>query len=103
MHLEHQLSLLNHRERVSLARLRNFLAAESAYIDLYGSPLAEAAHTMQLAGRLVKQRLRRETREVRRATWSALWQRLAVNKHKRIANWKRSMGGWPGASPDGNR
>jgi GT2 family glycosyltransferase len=103
MHLEHQLSLLNYRERVSLARLRNFLAAESAYIDLYGSLLAKTAHTMQLAGRLVKQRLRRETPEVRSATWSALWQRLTVSKNKRIANWKRSMGGWPGALPAGNR
>ena len=33
VHLEHHFSLLNYRDRVSLARLRNFLAAESAYFD----------------------------------------------------------------------
>jgi GT2 family glycosyltransferase len=91
VHLEHQLSLLNYRDRVSLTRLRNFLAAESAYFDLYCSPLAGAAHTVQLAGRLVKQTGRRETREVRGATWRALWQRLTVSKSKRVAVWREAM------------
>jgi GT2 family glycosyltransferase len=103
VHLEHHFSLLNYKDRVSLAHLRNFLAAESAYFDLYCSPLAGAAHTLQLAGRLVKQALRRETREVRGATWSALWQRLTVAKSKRVAAWRGAMGGWPGATPAGNR
>jgi GT2 family glycosyltransferase len=103
VHLEHHFSLLNYRDRVSLAHLRNFLAAESAYFDIYCSPLAGAAHTLQLAGRLVKQALRRETREVRRATWRALWQRLTVAKSRRVAAWRGSMGGWPGAKPAGNR
>jgi GT2 family glycosyltransferase len=97
VHLEHHFSLLNYRDRVSLAHLRNFLAAESAYFDQYCSPLAGAAHTMQLAGRLVKQALRRETREVRRATWRALWQRLTVAKSKRVAAWRETLGGWPSA------
>jgi GT2 family glycosyltransferase len=103
VHLEHHFSLLNYRDRVSLAHLRNFLAAESAYFDIYCSPLAGAAHTLQLAGRLVKQALRRETREVRRATWIALWQRLTVAKSRRVAAWRGSMGGWPGATAAGNR
>jgi GT2 family glycosyltransferase len=97
MHLEHHFSLLNYRERVSLAHLRNFLAAESAYFDEYCSPLAGVAHTLQLAGRLVKQALRRETREVRKATWRALRQRLTVAKSKRLAAWRAALGGWPGA------
>lgn len=102
VHLQHQLSLLNYKERLSIERLRDFLAAESAYFDLYCSPLAGAAHTLQLAGRLVKQALRRETREVRRATWSALWQRLTMVKSRRVAAWRGSMGGRPDARPAGN-
>jgi GT2 family glycosyltransferase len=97
VHLEHHFSLLNYRDRVSLAHLRNFLAAESAYFDQYCSPLAGAAHTVQLAGRLVKQALRHETSEVRRATWRALWQRLTVSKSKRVAAWRESLGGWSGS------
>src|ERR1700722_3568871 len=103
VHLEHHFSLLNYRDRVSLAHLRNFLAAESAYFDQYSSPLAGVAHTVQLAGRLVKQTLRGETRDVRGATWSALWQRLTVRKSRRIARWQQSVGGWPGAAAMGNR
>lgn len=103
VHLEHHFSLLNYRDRVSLAHLQNFLAAESAYFDRYCSSLAGAAHTVQLAGRLVKQTLRRETREVRRATWSALWRRLTVAKRRRLALWRKAMGGWPGATPTEGR
>ena len=103
VHLEHHLSLLNYRDRMSLARLRNFLAAESAYFDQYGSPLAGAAHTVQLAGRLVKQTLRGETREVRRATWDALWRRLTVAKSRRLSAWRDTMGGWHGAAPAESR
>jgi GT2 family glycosyltransferase len=95
--LEHHFSLLNYRERVSLARLRNFLAAESAYFDQYCSPIAGVAHTVQLGGRLVKQTLRRETRQVRKATWRTLWQRLTVGKSKRVAAWREALGGRPGA------
>jgi GT2 family glycosyltransferase len=98
VHLEHHFSLLNYRDRVSLAHLRNFLAAESAYFDQYGSPLAGAAHTVQLAGRLVKQTLRGETGEVRRATWDALWWRLTVAKGRRLSAWRNTMGGWPGTA-----
>jgi GT2 family glycosyltransferase len=97
VHLEHHFSLLNYRDRVSLAHLRNFLAAESAYFDEYCSSLAGAGHTAQLAGRLVKQVLRRETREVQGATWRALRQRLTVPRTKRLAMWREALGGWPGA------
>ena len=98
VHLEHHFSLLNYKDRVSLAHLRNFLAAESAYFDLYCSPLAGFAHTVQLAGRLGKQTLRRETHEVREATWHALWQRLRVAKGKRVAAWRAATGGSPSAA-----
>jgi GT2 family glycosyltransferase len=103
VHLEHRLSLLNYKERLSIERFRNFLTAESTYFDLYCSPLAGALHSVQLAGRLVKQTLRGEARDVRIVTWSMLWQRLTVRKNSRIAHWQQSMGGSPGAVPVGNR
>ncbi|HEY3988870.1 MAG TPA: hypothetical protein VGM02_06195 [Acidobacteriaceae bacterium] len=97
VHLEHHFSLLNYRERLSTERFRNFLLAESAYLDLYGSRLAGAAYNVRLVGRLLNQTRRHETSEVRHATWNVLWQRLTVGKRKRIARWKQSVGGWPGA------
>ena len=65
VHLEHHFSLLNYKERVTLAHFRNFLGAESAYFDLYGSWLARLAYSAQLAVRLVNQRRRGEAPEIR--------------------------------------
>ena len=96
--LEHHFSLLNYRERLSIRRLRNFLLAESAYVDLYGSWPARATYTAQLAARLVNQKRKGESREVRGTTWSALRRRLITSRRSRIAEWKNTMGGWPGAT-----
>lgn len=87
LRLEHHFSLLNYRERLSTERLRNFLAAESAYVDLYGSPAAGVVYTGQLAARIFNQWRRRETREVRRMTIEALRRRLTTRKDERIAEW----------------
>ncbi len=97
VHLEHHFSLLNYKERVTLAHYRNFLGAESAYFDLYGSWLARLAYSAQLMVRLMNQRRRGEAQEIRRATRRALWRRLSVTTKQRIASWRASMGGWPGA------
>lgn len=99
VHLEHHFSLLNYKERVTLAHYRNFLGAESAYFDLYGSWLARLAYSAQLVVRLMNQRRRNEARDIRRATRRALWRRLSVTRKQRIAAWRASMGGWPGAAP----
>jgi GT2 family glycosyltransferase len=99
VHLEHHFSLLNYKERVTLAHFRNFLGAESAYFDLYGSWLTSLAYSAQLAVRLVNQRRRGEAPEIRSATRKALWRRLSVPRKQRIAAWRASMGGWPGAAP----
>jgi GT2 family glycosyltransferase len=95
LRLEHHFSLLNYRERLSTERLRNFLAAESAYVDLYGSRIAGMAYTAQLAVRNVNQMRRGETREVRRATLDAFIRRLATRRRLRIAEWNSAMGGRP--------
>lgn len=99
VHLEHHFSLLNYKERVTLAHYRNFLGAESAYFDLYGSWLARLTYSAQLVVRLMNQRRRGEARDIRRATRGALWRRLSITRKQRIAAWRASMGGWPGARP----
>lgn len=96
VHLEHHFSLLNYKERVTLAHFRNFLGAESAYFDLYGSWMAGIAYTLQLGVRLVNQRRRGEAREILDATRKALWRRLSVPKKERISTWRASKGGWLG-------
>ena len=100
VHLEHHFSLLNYRERVTLAHFRNFLGAESAYFDLYGSWMARLAYSAQLAVRLVNQRRRGEAREIRSATWKALWRRAECNEttaHRCLAQ----EHGWMAGRRDG--
>jgi GT2 family glycosyltransferase len=99
VHLEHHFSLLNYKERVTLAHFKNFLGAESAYFDLYGSWLARLAYTGQLGVRLMNQRRRGEAPEILSATRQALWRRLAMTRSKRIAAWRANMGGWSGGTP----
>jgi GT2 family glycosyltransferase len=99
VHLEHHFSLLNYKERVTLAHFKNFLGAESAYFDLYGSWTARLAYTAQLGVRLVNQRRRDEAPEILSATRQALWRRLSVPRSKRIAAWRASMGGWSDRTP----
>jgi GT2 family glycosyltransferase len=100
LHLEHQFSLLNYKDRLTLARFRNFLGAESAYIDLYGSWLARLAYTAQLGVRLVNQKRRGEAREILTATRQSLWRRLSVPRRERIHVWRASLGGWSAGAPE---
>jgi GT2 family glycosyltransferase len=88
VHLEHHFSLLNYRERVSLPHLQNFLMAECAYVDLYGTWWEHAAYTAQLVVRLINQIRRREAPEVLQATRAALRRRLTMNRTRRLERWR---------------
>jgi GT2 family glycosyltransferase len=90
---EHKLSLLNYRERLSLAHFRNFLAAESAFHDLYCGWLEGALYTARLGGRVVNQRRRKEAPEIRQATLAHLLQRLTWSRKRRLAQWHLTLGG----------
>jgi GT2 family glycosyltransferase len=92
VHLEHHFSLLNYKERVSLPHFRNYLAAESAYMDLYSPWWARAAYTAQLGVRLVNQQRRREYPEILQATRAALLRRLTITRAKRLRRWRKEMG-----------
>lgn len=92
VHLEHHFSLLNYRDRVSLPHFRNFLSAESAFMDLYGSWWVRAAYNAQLGVRLVNQRRRREYPEILQATRAALLRRLTMTRTKRLRTWRQEMG-----------
>ena len=92
VHLQHHFSLLNYKERISPERFLNFLAAEGAYVDLYGSWWGRAAYTAQLGVRLVNQQRRREVPEVLQATRAAWRRRLTMNRAQRLDRWRREAG-----------
>ncbi|MGI8770600.1 MAG: glycosyltransferase [Acidobacteriaceae bacterium] len=93
VHSEHKLSLLNYRERLSLAHFRNFLSAESAFHDLYCGRLEGVLYTARLVGRLVHQAQRKESPEILKITFSNLLHRLTTwSRQRRLARWRADAG-----------
>lgn len=92
LQLEHHFSLLNYRERVSIGHFRNFLMAESAFFDLYGTWWERALYTLQLGVRMITQYGRDEPGEIQNATRSALLRRLGSGRTKRLLQWRKEAG-----------
>ncbi len=99
--LEHRLSLTEDRASMSEERFQNFLEAESASLDLYGTRAEGWLYTARLMGRIVKQRRRNDPRGFTRQTWRLLARRLGMTRQHRIRLWRenlRSARPWTGES-----
>lgn len=95
--LQHSLSLLDYKTRVTTARYANFLEAESAFTDLSKPWLERAALTCRLAFRFLRQRQRKESPEIRKLTMDFVRYRLRTRRAPRIARWRRRILNIPGA------
>ncbi|MEK6396457.1 MAG: glycosyltransferase [Terriglobus sp.] len=87
IHLQHDFSLLDVSNKMSLFRYRNSLEAGSAFYDIEMSWLAGYDHTLRLLMRYFKQTLRRESQEVRRATITVFLRRVFMSRKRRIQEW----------------
>ena len=85
--VEHEFSMKDMQKRMSAARYRNALFAETAFWDLRMNRAAGWERTLRLALRMVKQWRRKDPVELRRITWEALKRRLFTSRRKRIAEW----------------
>jgi GT2 family glycosyltransferase len=85
--VEHEFSMKDMQKRMSPARYRNALLAETAFWDLRMTRTAGWERTLRLALRLVKHWLRRDSPELRRITWQALKRRLLTSRRRRIEEW----------------
>jgi GT2 family glycosyltransferase len=104
LQLEHHFSLLNYRERVSIGHFRNFLLAESAFFDLYGTWWERALYTVQLGVRMITQHGREEPAEIQDATRTALMRRIGTGRTKRLMRWRQESGcADAAATPTGQR
>ncbi len=88
LELAHDFSMQNMQHRVSPARYRTILLAESAFWDLEMNAFAGLERTLRLTIRLVKHVLRRDSQELRRLTLEALRLRLFHSRRFRIARWR---------------
>ncbi len=86
--LEHEMTVMDYAGRMRPARLRNMLEAESAFYDLYRSPMENVLHNLQLLGRAVKQRVKYASPEFSRMAWSQLTYRLRSSRAERLQRWQ---------------
>lgn len=89
--VEHHLSLEDGRSSMSKERFANFLQAESAFVDFYGSVAEGWLYTMRLAARLWNQRRRGDPSHFPQQTRALLWSRLRLSRKARLAAWMESV------------
>jgi glycosyltransferase involved in cell wall biosynthesis len=105
--VEHEFSMKDMQGRMSAARYRNALLAETAFWDLRMNRAAGWERTLRLMMRMVRHWKRGDSAELRRITWQALLRRLFTRRKKRIKEWMLAtedrVGGARQRSPKGPR
>jgi hypothetical protein len=78
-------------KEMSPERYLNFMAAESAYFDLYLSPLERGAQLLRLFVRTVRQYRRYENKIFSRITWEYFLLRLFRRRAGRLNRWREQL------------
>jgi GT2 family glycosyltransferase len=91
LRLEHSIASMDFDKEMSPERYRNFMAAESAYIDLYLSSLERWAQLLRLFVRTVRQYRDYENKNFYRITWEYFLQRLFRTRAGRLERWKEQL------------
>lgn len=86
--LDHQMTVMDYDNLMSVQRYRLLLRAEEAFTDLYRSPLEGSLQTLRLALRVAKQRLKWRNPVYSRLTLKCLIRRLFTTRAHRILSWK---------------
>ena len=91
LHLQHSIAALDFDKEITPQRYRNFLAAESAYVDLYSSPLEQVCHLLRLLARTVRQYQRYQNKTFAKICWEYFCRRLFHNRMERILGWRKQL------------
>jgi GT2 family glycosyltransferase len=89
--LQHSLTSTDFDNDMAPERYRNFLAAESAYVDLYSSAPERAVHLLRLLGRTYRQRRRYRNPVFSNMTFEYLCRRLFNTRAKRIQSCREQL------------
>jgi GT2 family glycosyltransferase len=91
LRLDHSISSMDFDKEMSPQRYRNFMAAESAYVDLYSSPPEQVAQLLRLFVRTIRQYRRYENKTFARISWEYFCRRLFQTRAKRILGWRKQL------------
>ena len=89
--LQHSITSMDFDKDMAPDRYRNFLAAESAFVDLYSSAPERAAHLVRLLWRTARQRRQHRNKEFSRMTFEYFYRRLFDSRTKRIQSWREQL------------
>jgi GT2 family glycosyltransferase len=89
--VEHSIASMNYDKEMSPQRYKNFMAAESAYVDLFLPPLDRLSQLLRLSVRTVKQYRRYENKIFSKITWGYFLQRLFLTRECRLERWRKQL------------
>ncbi|HWO39233.1 MAG TPA: glycosyltransferase [Candidatus Acidoferrum sp.] len=89
--VDHQFSMLDRKNRMSISRYRNVLRSESFFWDTSMNRLAGIERTVRLIGRWCKQAVDRHSKELRKETALGIRRRLFSSRRSRVASWQREL------------
>ena len=89
--VDHEFSMLDRKNRMSISRYRNVLRSESFFWDTSMNRLAGIERTVRLIGRWCKQAVDRHSKELRTETALGIRRRLFSSRRSRVASWKREL------------
>jgi hypothetical protein len=89
--LQHSITTMDYDNDMAPERYRNFLAAESAYVDLYSSAPERAVHLIRLLARTLRQRRRHRNKTFSKITFEYFCRRLFDSRVKRIRSWRKQL------------
>ena len=89
--LQHSLSGVDYDKEMTRERYRNFLAAESAFVDLYSSPLERAAQLLRLFLRTFRQYRRYKNKAFAALAFRYFLQRLFRRRSARLRSWRQQL------------
>jgi GT2 family glycosyltransferase len=91
IHVEHSIASMDFDKEMSPERYRNFIAAESAYIDLFLSPVERSAQLLRLFVRTFRQYRRYRNKIFSSIAWEYFLQRLFLTRAARLKRWRSQL------------
>lgn len=91
LRLQHSIAAMDFDNEMTPQRYRNFLAAESAYVDLYSSGLEQQAQVFRLLLRSIRQYRRYENKTFAKISWEYFCQRLFHTRDRRLLSWRQQL------------
>ena len=89
--VQHSLSGEDYDREMTYERYQNFLAAESAFVDLYSSPIERLAQLYRLLIRTFRQYRRYQNKAFAGLAWQYFLQRLFHRKTARLRFWREQL------------